>query len=409
MNISNRTIGAWLAAAVWAAASCALAQDWPQWRGANRDGKAGRFNAPQTWPAELVQKWKVTVGQGDATPALVGNRLYVFARQEGNEVTLCLDAGTGRELWKAQYEALGATGPAGRHAGPRSSPAVAEGKVVTFGVRGALACLDAASGQVLWRKDDFAGAWPRFFTSSSPIVLGGVCIVQPGAPENGGVVAYGLATGNPKWQWTGDGPGYASPVACVSGSTQMVVAMTDKKVVGLQVADGKLLWETAFAPTGRAYNAATPIVLGQTIVCTGAGRGTRAWSLEAEGSSFVTKERWSNPDVAVQFNTPVVKNGLVFGLTQNNELFCLDERDGKTRWTAALGGRGGFGSVVDAGDVLLGLTPQAELLVFAPTGEEYKKLASYKVAGSETYAYPVASGNRVFIKDQDTVTLWTLD
>jgi len=179
-------------------APSALAQDWPQWRGANRDGKAAGFSAPSTWPKELTQKWKVTVGKGDASPALVGDKLYVFARQEGDEMTLCLDAKTGKELWRDKYACEPSNEPMGRHPGPRSSPTVAQGKVVVYGVRGTLSCLDAANGKVLWRKED--PAWPRFFTSSSPVLAEGLCIAQLGGEEKGAVVAFDLATGDEKWR-----------------------------------------------------------------------------------------------------------------------------------------------------------------------------------------------------------------
>src|SRR5207253_9960768 len=132
-------------------ASGVCAQDWPQWRGPNRDAKAEGFKAPQTWPKELTQKWKVTVGTGDATPALVGDKLYVFTRQGSDEVIRCLDAATGKEIWKVTYDAPAASGAAGQFPGPRSSPAVAAGKVVTLGVQGTLLCLEADSGKELWR------------------------------------------------------------------------------------------------------------------------------------------------------------------------------------------------------------------------------------------------------------------
>src|SRR5689334_17850625 len=131
----------WTAALV---ASSGLAQDWPQWRGPARDGKALAFSAPKSWPKELTRQWKVTVGDGVATPALVGDRLYVFARMEGAETTRCLDATTGKELWKDNYDALPASGSASSFSGPRASPTVAEGKVIVLGIRGVLSCLDAA-------------------------------------------------------------------------------------------------------------------------------------------------------------------------------------------------------------------------------------------------------------------------
>src|SRR5205823_6408917 len=136
------------------------AGDWPQWRGPERDGRVTGFEAPKAWPKELTKKWKVAVGDGVATPALVGDKLYLFSRQDGQEITRCLEAATGKEVWQDKYEAQGATGAAQSFSGPRSSPAVAEGKVVTLGVRSTLSCLDAATGKVLWRKDDFKGTLP---------------------------------------------------------------------------------------------------------------------------------------------------------------------------------------------------------------------------------------------------------
>ena len=103
-----------------------FAQDWPQWRGPNRDGKGVHFNVPEKWPIELNQKWSITVGFGDATPALVGDKLYVFARQGEEEVILGLNANTGKELWKDTYPAVRPTGGPGRHPGPRSSCAVVQ-------------------------------------------------------------------------------------------------------------------------------------------------------------------------------------------------------------------------------------------------------------------------------------------
>jgi hypothetical protein len=117
-------------------ASCVFAQDWPQWRGANRDGKVTGFKEPQQWPKELKLRWKTPVGLGDATPAIVGDKLYVFTRQGDEEVTTCLEVDRGEEQWTEKYAAQAVTGAPARHPGPRSSPAVADGKVVTLGVGG---------------------------------------------------------------------------------------------------------------------------------------------------------------------------------------------------------------------------------------------------------------------------------
>jgi outer membrane protein assembly factor BamB len=189
----------------------------------------------------------------------------------------------------------------------------------------------------------------------------------------------------------------------------MIATLTEKSLVGLAVADGKLLWQVPFAPQGRAYNAATPIIDGATVVFAGAGRGTKAVRIERQGDAFIAKELWSNPDNAVQFNTPVLKNGRIFALSDKGNFYCVNAQTGQTAWTDSTGGRSGFGSIVDAGPVLLGLTPKSQLIVFEPNDQAYKELASIKVADKPVYAYPVVAGNRVFVKDQDSVTLWTLE
>src|SRR5262249_52318731 len=157
------------------------------------------------WPKELTQKWKVTVGSGVSSPAVVGDKVYVFTREGGNEVIRCLKAADGKEVWQDKYAAEAPTRPGSGFnnevIGPRSAPTVADGKVVTLGVRGTLSCSEADGGKNLWRKDDFKGYWPQFFTSSSPIVVDGLCVAQLGGKENGrgrengGIVAYELATG----------------------------------------------------------------------------------------------------------------------------------------------------------------------------------------------------------------------
>jgi outer membrane protein assembly factor BamB len=315
MKNANRSVGVMMGSLILVGMTCAFAQDWPQWRGVNRDGKITGFTAPQTWPKELAQQWKVTVGTGDATPALLGDRLYVFTRQGDNEVTLCLNAASGNELWRNTYAVQAVEGPASRHPGPRSSPAVADGKVITLSVDGVLSCLDAATGKELWRKDEFRKAVPKFFTGMSPIIVDGMAIAHLGGESNGALMAFDLVTGNPKWKWAEEGPGYASPALLTVEGTKQIVTLTEKSLVGVSVANGKLLWQLPFVSKGMQYNAATPIVDGQTVIVTGQGRGTKALKVEKQGDGFSAKEIWSNDMLAVQFSTPVFKDGLLFGLS----------------------------------------------------------------------------------------------
>jgi outer membrane protein assembly factor BamB len=413
-----------------------LAQDWPQWRGPNRDAHVTGFQAPSAWPSEFAQKWKVAVGDGVSTPALVGDKLFVFTREGKNEVIRGLDATTGKEIWQDKYEAEPATRPAQNFPGPRSSPTVSDGKVVTLGVRGTLSCLDAATGKVLWRKAEVKGGWPQFFASSSPLVVDGHCIAQAGGDSNGEIVAYDLSTGEEKWKWAGDSTAYSSLSLMNVGSTKLVIGMMKTKMVAVNAADGKLLWQAPFPVTGRGYNAATPIVDGQTLIYAGSSRGVTAMKFEMDGDKLVAKELWKNPDrsVSVMFNTPVIKDELIYGLSQTNDLFCINLKTGKTAWSAPIGaadpaggagkagggggkgkgkgggggmmgGTDGYGSIVDAGSVLLALTPGSQLVVFKPNDSAFTEQARIKVASSPTYAYPILAGNRLFVKDKDSVTL----
>jgi outer membrane protein assembly factor BamB len=246
-----------------------------------------------------------------------------------------------------------------------------------------------------------------------------------GGGDSGAVVAFDLASGKEKWKWSGDAPAYASPVVITVGDAKLVIAETETKLAALGLTDGKLMWEIPFPVPGRGYNAATPIVDGDKLIYAGSGRGATAVKLEKKGDAVTAQELWKNPDNSVMFDTPVLKNGLLFGLSAANDFFCVDAKDGKTVWTASSApatagdapgggggrggrGRGGYGSIVDAGSVLLALTPSSELIAFEPNAKAYNEIARIKIAETPTHAYPVASGNRLFIKDQDAVTLWTV-
>lgn len=398
-----------------ACTSMAVAADWSQWRGTHRDGVVADFTPPETWPKELTKKWSTTVGEGVATPSLVGNRLYAFGYQNGNEVIRCLDAATGKELWKNEYSARAAGGPARNFPAARSSPAIAEGKVVTLGVQGVLSCLDAETGKVVWRKDNTGGT-PGFSTSSSPMVVDGLCVAQVGGERGGALVAYDLADGKEKWRWSSDGTKYASPTLLAVKDLKAVLVETAGTISAVNLKDGKLLWSTRFS---TRYNASSPTAVGPVLYYAGSGQPTQAVRLESDGDKLTGKDLWSNRDSSVIYNTPVVQDGLLFGLSERNEVFCIDAETGKSLWTQRMaggggggggfGGRGsgGYGSIVAAGPVLFALTPAAQLVVFKPDRTKYQEVASYRVASGNTYAYPVVTNEGVYVKDRDSVTFWT--
>jgi outer membrane protein assembly factor BamB len=408
MKIWNQTLGVMVGCIALFSVSSLLAQDWPQWRGPNRDGKVTGFSAPATWPQQLTQKWKVPVGLGDTTPALVGDKLYAFGRQETNEVIRCLEAGSGKIVWEEKYPAqYVVTGPAARHPGPRSSPAVADDKICTLGVGGILSCLDAATGKVLWRKqstNDYLGTAYQFDSSMSTILVEGRCIVHVGGKGQGAIIAFDLTRGEQKWKWEGDAPANSSPVIMTVQGTRQLVTFTAKNLVGLDLSEGKLLWQVPFE--AAQGNNTTPVIAGPMVIYTGQGKGMSAVKIEKQDAGFVSTLVWTNAQLGARFTTPVLKEGLLFGF--HGRFFCANAQTGETLWIDSAN-RGQSAALLDAGSVILALTVNSELTAFKPTDKEYAELARIKVADTETWAHPVIAGNRVFVRDQDSVSLWTLE
>jgi outer membrane protein assembly factor BamB len=403
-----------LFAAAWVLMTAGLltgkAQDWPQWRGPNRDGKVTGFTAPATWPQQLKQVWKVSVGFADATPALVNNKLYIFTRQGENELLQCVDAITGKQIWQsAGYPAVAATGPAASHPGPRSSPAVSDGKIITLGIGGDLACFDAQTGKILWRNEEFKGAFPQFYTGMSPLISSGICVAHLGGPQAGQIVAFDLASGKVKWKTASEGPTYASPVLLTMDGTRQIVFQSQTKLIGLNFSDGTLLWELATPPgTGRVQNAASPVVDQQRIYYTGLNNGFSAVEIRKEGNSYTVNKLWTNPDLSTSYNTPVLKDGFLYGLSNKNRLFCINAVNGQTAW-ADEAPHQNFGSIVDAGPVLIATSSISDLVVFKPDGKTYTQLALYKVSDNAVYSHPLISGNRIFIKDSESLIMYTIN
>ena len=384
------------------------AQDWTQWRGITRDGKVTGFKAPAAWPTELTQVWKINVGWGDGTPVLSGGKLYLLTRQGTDEVILCLDAATGKELWKNSYAAAAVAGPsASAHPGPRSTPAISNGKLVTFGVTGILSCVNAADGKLLWRKENATNAWPQFYTGTSPLLTDGMCIIHVGKKDDGQMIALDLNTGNEKWKWAGEGPAYSSPSVMTIGGTKLLIATTEKNIMALGLSDGKLLWQIAAPPQSRFYNCVSPYIDGQTIVYSGQGTGSKAIKVEKQGDQFTTKEVWANAEVGARWNTPVLKDGFLYGFTDQKRIYCLNYSNGQTAWLDATV-NSDFSTIVDCGSVIIGLTQTDNLIVISPNGKEYKELAKYKVSDTPIYAFPVISGNNIYIKDAESLTLFKI-
>jgi outer membrane protein assembly factor BamB len=389
-------------------ASSAGAIDWPQWRGPNRDGRVKGFTAPQTWPKALREQWRVTVGVGHSSPLLVGDRVYVFARAGEEEVLLALDAANGKELWRSAQRVAYEMNPAARDhgKGPKSTPVFNNNRVYTLGISGHLSCHDARTGKVKWRKD-FAGQYPNtsplYGTAMSPVVENNLLIAHVGGHDKGALTAFDAETGKVMWAYEQDGPAYSSPIVAELAGVRQVLTFTQKELIGVEAASGKLLWKR---PAKSSYdtNSVTPVVYKDTLIFSAEGQGITAIRLLRQGTVMTTQEVWNNKENELYMNSPVFEGNLLFGMSarRKGQFFCIDAETGKTLWQSP-GRMGENAAIINAGQVLLFLTNDANLIVLPASAKEYAPLVQYTVAPSQTWAHPVVAGKRILVKDETTL------
>ena len=379
--------------------------DYLQWRGLNRDGSASSFAEPRTWPDRLTRKWKVEVGEGYATPILSGPVVYVFTRRDGNEGITALDAETGRERWRSAYAApYTPSQPATAHgAGPKATPLLHRGKLFTLGISGIVTAFDAATGGRVWQTA--APSEPPYFSAaSSPVADGQLVMVHPG--NYGPLTAFDASTGAIVWT-AGDGGFFASPIIVMLSGVKQVVTMTQSAVIGVSLPDGKVLWK--FALSGANGGGPTPVVAGDTIMFS-VGQGTTAITPTLRDGAWSVSAVWETKDVSMYISTPVVVGNTLFGLStrSSGQFFATDTESGKTLWLGPP--RQAMNTaLVKAGQLLFYLNDDAELIVARSSRDGFAPLTRYMVAESATWAQPMISGKRIFIKDVSSLSLWTID
>lgn len=383
----------------------ASAEEWPQWRGLHRDGVATGFAEPKAWPEKLTLKWKVTVGEGHSSPVVADGRIYIHARQGDREVVSALRPENGQTIWQEGYAAPYTMNPAAttHGKGVKSTPAVADGRIFTFGINGTLSAFDAKTGKPQWRKE-FGS--PDFGVATSPVVDHGLLIVYTGGNNEGALTAFEPATGAEKWSWKGDGPAYASPIIVDLGGTRQVVTQSRHNIVGVAAATGELLWQIPFK-TIYAQNIVTPVLYRDTLIFSGTGDPIMGVKVLKHGASWTTETVWQNKDVSMYMSSPVVSGDLLFGFSERKrgQFVCLKPSDGTTLWTSE-GRQGDNAAVVAASSVWLILTPDANLTVARQNDKAFEPLRKYTVADSSTWAHPVAMGRGILIKDVNTLALW---
>ena len=385
--------------------------DWPQWRGPRRDGTLMAFTPPKAWPDALTQRWKITIGEGYATPIVVGNRVYQFSRQGENEILRAIDAASGKVVWEQSYAApFEMTSGTRRHGpGPKSTPTYANGRLFTFGMSSIITAWDAATGKQLWRKPS-GPIQPQFHTAMSPLVDGAQMILHVGGENKGALTAFDPETGNVKWEWTGDGPAYGSPIIAEFGGTRHLLVFSQQNFVGVNPANGELLWSVPFESRSTT-NSITPLVIGNTVVVSGQGKPLTAYTISNKGGKWSADLAWENTQLSMSFSNGVVVGDAIFSMSPLNsgQFFWADVKTGKTLWVSEPR-QGGNAAITLSGDLLFVLKDDGTLMVGKATpGAAFEPLKSYTVATSATWAPPVISGNRIFVKDVETLALWTLN
>jgi len=381
-------------------------QDYSQWRGQNRDGAASAFSKPASWPDHLRLTWRVEVGEGYATPLVVGKTVYAFTRLDGKEGMTALDADTGRTVWRTDYPVSYEMyeGTVDHGAGPKATPLFHNGKLYTLGISGTISSFDAFSGKLVWQKPA-PSTQPAFGTASSPIGDRDLVIVQ--ADGYNALTAFEANTGRIKWTVKNEFT-YASPIIVDLNGTRQVIAMTQQSILGVSVAEGTVLWEHPWK--SPFVQAITPVLYRQTLIVSGHNRGVLALKPIKRENKWLVDVVWDTQEVSMFLSNPVVIGDTLFGLSHRNsgQFFAIDASTGRVLWLDRPR-QSTNTALVKADDLLFFLNDDAELIVARSSRTGFEPFKHYSVADSATWAQPAISGKRIFIKDVSSLALWSLD
>lgn len=369
--------------------------------------------SPVAWPSTYTRVWKTEVGEGYSSPVLAGSRVFVHSRKDPQELVTALDAKTGAVIWQNQYAAaFNKNGYAQRmRKGPNATPLIAGGRVVTVGASGHVHAWDEATGKQLWSKD-FSNRvdTSKLFcgTSASPTLVSGAVVVQIGSDVHGGsIVALDPATGAVKWEWKGDGPGYATPISFETGGVRHLVTFTNRSIVGVNAATGAQLWSTPF-PDDWHENIVTPVWTGTSLIASGVRQGTHAYRLALTGGKWTVTEIWKNPGVTMYMSTPVIADGVIYGLSdkRKGQFVALDAATGATKW-ATEGREGEHASLWTTPQHVAFLTNTGALVVARRSADAFQLEKKYEIGASETWARPIVMGGDLIVRDATSVNRLT--
>ena len=367
--------------------------DWPGFRGPDRDGIIRGVRIETDWSASPpVELWRRPIGPGWSSFAVRGDLLYTQEQRGDDEVVACYNVTTGEPVWRHRDAARFWESNAG--AGPRATPTLSDGRVYTFGATGILNVLDARDGAVVWSRNaasDTDAKLPVWAFSSSPLVVDDVVIVA----ASGALVAYDLATGDPRWFGPAGGEGYSSPHLLTIDGVAQILQLSGDGATGVALADGTLLWEHPWP----GYPIVQPALTadGDVLISVSAVSGTRRIAVAHGPGGWTVEERWTSLRLKPYFNDFVVHEGHAFGF-DGSILACIDLEDGKRKWK---GGRYGHGQLVLLADqdLLLVLSERGELALVAAVPDQFTELARFPAIEGKTWNHPVLVGDVLLIRN----------
>jgi outer membrane protein assembly factor BamB len=403
-------------AAICAAAGCLVADagEWPQYRGPHGDGIS--TETISSWPAGGPKRaWKTETPAGFSSFVVDSGRVYTIVTRTvgGAPIAMCvaLDANTGKEIWAAPTGPANFPGGADAGAegnnggdGPRSTPAVSDGRVFIYSADMTLHCLDAASGKSVWKKDiakEFNGKNISWKSALSP-VADGEAIYIAGGGADASMLALKAATGDVIWKTGDERMTHATPVVATILGVKQVIFMMQSGMVSVGAQSGKVLWKFPFPY--RTATGCSPVVSGDIVFCSaGYGIGAAACQLSKSGENFGAKEIWrvrgDNP-LGDLWSTPVQKDGFLYGMISykkfaSGPLKCVDLKTGTVKWEQA-----GFGSgnVILAGAKLVALSDDGQVVLAAADPSAYKELGRTKAIAGKCWSTPALSDGRLFVR-----------
>ena len=385
----------------------AAADDWPQWRGPDRTGLSGETGLADSWPTEGPPEiWKIDgLGEGYGAVAVVGDRIYVQGTRRGDSVVFALDAANGQEVWS---RVLGPRLEQDKGNGPRSTPTVVGDEIYVLNGMGQLARLKASDGSVVWQidmLDRFSSRNIRWGVSESPLIEGDWVIVMPGG-RDGSIAALERETGKTVWtsETLTDNLSYSSLVAADIGGIRTIVGFTQQAGVGVRASNGELLWRYE-APANGTANAATPVVGDDMVFYTSSyGVGGGAVKVTPSGNGLSGDQAWFASNLQNHHGGVVLYEGHLYGFF-GPALACVELESGEIKWRARSVGKGSL-TVADGKLYLLGEKHKAGLAVATPDG--YTELGRFEIAdhGWPSWAYPVVSGGRLYLRNWDELTVY---